>query len=58
MMNYSGAFAWYLGAKRSNLLHIRDHFDKTFQLPFVVTFHVFWVGFFCMIMLIVLDEFF
>jgi len=55
---YGGAFAWRWGAKRSKLLHIRDHFDKKFQRPFIITFYLFTIGSISMILLIIWDKFF
>lgn len=55
---YGGAFAWRWSAKRSSLLHIRDHFDKSFQRPFIITFHLLWIGTMGMILGVILDKFF
>lgn len=57
LMNYGGAFAWRLGAKRSKLLHLRDHFDKNFQLPFKLFFLLGIVGACLIVLLFLLDKF-
>ena len=56
MMSYGGAFAWRLGAKRTKLLHIRDHFDKKFQRPFIVTFYLSIIGVTSIFLLAILDS--
>ena len=56
--HYGGAFSWRFYARRSQLLEIRDGFNRRFQLPFMITFYLGWVGFFSMVAGIVLDEFF
>ena len=58
VITYGGAFAWRWGAKRSHLLHIRDHFDKKFQRPFIITFYLLWIGTISMIAGATLDKFF
>lgn len=56
--HYGGAFAWRWGAKRVHLFHIRDQFDKQFQRPFIITFHLYWTGTMGMILLYILDKLF
>ena len=56
MMNYGGAFTWRWSAKRAHLLHIRNHFDKKFELPFIITFCLFLTTGLLTIVLFVLDE--
>jgi len=58
LMNYSGAFAWHFGAKRSKLLYLRDKFDTQFQRPFKIFFRLVVSGGFGMVVLYILDEFF
>ena len=58
LTSYGGAFAWRWFAKRSHLLHIRDHFDKKFQRPFIITFYLLWIGTISMIVGATLDKFF
>ena len=58
LIDYGCAFAWRWGAKRTHLLHIRDHFDKKFQRPFIITFHLLWIGTISMILLYIFDNFF
>ena len=53
---YGGAFASHWIAKRCHLLHIRNHFDKKFERPFIITHHLFMIGFIVMILLFVLDK--
>ena len=55
---YGAAFASKWSAKRSHLLHIRDQFDKEFQLPFIITHYLFMVGAIFFILAVILDEFF
>ena len=55
---YGGAFAWYWGAKRSKLLKIRDHFDKQFQKPFIITFWLMMIGLVSMVLGIAFDHVF
>jgi len=57
LMNYSGAFAWRFGAKRSKLLHIRDQFDKNFQRPFIIYFWLVVTGTSALIISVILDKF-
>ena len=56
--HYGGAFAWYFYARRCHLLEIREHFDKKFQLPFIITFYVGWTGAIGIAVLYVLDKLF
>ncbi len=53
--SYGAAFASPWIAKRSHLTHIRDHFDKTFQRPFIITYYLFMVGVISMALLFILD---
>jgi len=57
LMNYSGAFAWRFGAKRSRLLYIRDQFDKNFQRPFIIYFWLVVTGTSTLIVSVILDKF-
>ena len=56
--HYGDAFAWHFYARRCHLLPIRDHFDKKFQRPFMVTSFFAWIGIISMIIGVILDKFF
>lgn len=56
--HYGGAFASRWFAKRVGLLHIRDHFDKQFQRPFVITEYLLLIGGSLGILAVVLDKLF
>jgi len=56
--NYGGAFSSRWFAKRAHLLYIRDHFDKKFQRPFIITHYLFMIGGISIIVLFILDELF
>jgi len=56
--NYGWAFSSPWFAKRSHLTQIRNHFDKKFERPFIITHYLFMVGGLSMVLLFVLDKFF
>ncbi len=58
MSHYVGPFVCRWCAKRSGSLYIRDHFDKKFQRPFIITHYLFVIGGSLMILAVVLDKFF
>jgi len=58
MPRYGGAFACRWCAKRSHLLYIRDHFDKKFQRPFIVTYYLSIIGGTSIFLLYILDKLF
>ena len=58
LMNYGGAFAWRLGAKRSKLIYLREKFDKKFQRPFIIYFYLMVSGGFSAILLFILSKFY
>ncbi len=58
MSHYVTPFVCRWCAKRSGSLYIRDHFDKKFQRPFIITYYLFVIAGFLMILAIVLDKFF
>ena len=55
---YGAAFASPWVAKRASLLHIRNHFDKKFERPFIITHYLFMVGGISMVLLIIVDKLF
>ncbi len=55
--NYGWAFTSPWFAKRSSLLHIRNHFDKQFERPFIITHYLFMVGGISVLLLFILDQF-
>ena len=55
---YGAAFASPWIAKRASLLHIRNHFDKKFERPFIITHYLFMTGGISMVLLIIVDKFF
>ncbi|NOZ55140.1 MAG: hypothetical protein GXP08_18715 [Gammaproteobacteria bacterium] len=58
MMDYGGAFAWRFYARRIDKDWIREHFDKKFQRPFIISFWLIVLGFLAMILLYILDKLF
>jgi len=56
--NYGWAFASPWFAKRSHLQHIRGHFGKDFERPFIITHYLFMIGTFSVILGVTLSEFF
>jgi len=56
--NYGGAFSSRWFAKRAHLLQIRDHFDKKFQRPFIITHYLFMIGGIAILALYTLDKLF
>ena len=55
---YGAAFASPWVAKRASLLHIRNHFDKKFERPFIITHYLFMTGGISMVLLIIVDKLF
>ncbi len=55
--NYGHAFVSPWFAKRAHLTHIRDHFNKEFERPFIITHYLFMVGGASMVLVIIHGQF-
>ncbi len=57
MSRYGGAFSSPWLAKRIQLTHIRDHFDKDFQRPFIIAHRLLMIAGVYIFLIIILDQF-
>ena len=56
MMDYGGSFAWRFYARRIGKEWIREHFDKRYQRPFVITYYLFTASGLFIVLLYILDK--